>query len=64
MGKRSRKLDSETWFFVVDLHAMTMPYNPKILREKIGSSDVVFWHGIASSQINIFVQSHVPAMPN
>ncbi len=54
--------DSENWFFVVDLHAMTMPYEPRTLREKTLEVAMLYLAcGIDPAKSNIFVQSHVPA---
>jgi len=48
-------------FCVVDLHAITMPQNPKELREKtFNIAKVYLAMGIDPSKSMIFIQSHVP----
>ncbi|KAG7354990.1 tryptophanyl-tRNA synthetase [Nitzschia inconspicua] len=52
----------EKFFCVVDLHAITMPHDPKELRESTLSSAALYIAaGIDPAKSNIFVQSHVPA---
>jgi len=54
--------DTENWYFVVDLHAMTTPYEPKRLHEK--SLEVIKLYmacGIDPTKSTLFIQSHVPA---
>jgi tryptophanyl-tRNA synthetase len=52
----------ENFFCVVDLHAITMPHDPKDLQESTLSSAALYIAaGIDPSISKIFVQSHVPA---
>lgn len=54
--------DFETFFCVVDLHAITVAQDPKVLREKI--REIAAWYiaaGIDLEKSSIFIQSHVPA---
>lgn len=52
----------ENFFCVVDLHAITMPHNPKDLQESTLSSAALYIAaGIDPTKSKIFVQSHVPA---
>eukprot|EP00980_Cylindrotheca_fusiformis_P006905 scaffold1442_cov128-Cylindrotheca_fusiformis.AAC.26 len=52
----------ENFFFVVDLHAITMPHDPMELQENTLSSAAVYLAaGIDPAKSKIFVQSHVPA---
>lgn len=52
----------ENFFCVVDLHAITMPHDPKELKESTLSSAALYIAaGIDPKQSKIFVQSHVPA---
>lgn len=49
-------------FCVVDLHAITVPQNPKILRDKIYEVAAIYLAaGINPKKSIIFIQSHVPA---
>ncbi|MBU0648024.1 tryptophan--tRNA ligase [Patescibacteria group bacterium] len=60
--KKQDEGDSENWFFVVDLHAMTVPYDPKVLKEKtIEVSMLYLACGLDPDKSNLFIQSHVPA---
>eukprot|EP00934_Nitzschia_sp_Nitz4_P001236 Nitzschia sp. Nitz4//scaffold149_size55946//36205//37576//NITZ4_006599-RA/size55946-augustus-gene-0.66-mRNA-1//1//CDS//3329536824//1236//frame0 len=52
----------ENFFCVVDLHAITMPHDPKELHESTLSSAALYVAaGIDPAKSRIFVQSHVPA---
>ncbi len=52
----------ESFFCVVDLHAVTVPYDPAELREKTREVAALYLAcGIDSAVSTVFVQSHVPA---
>lgn len=52
----------ETYFCVVDLHAVTLPHEPKALLEATRQSAATYIAcGIDPERANIFVQSHVSA---
>ncbi|DBB12662.1 TPA: Tryptophan--tRNA ligase, chloroplastic/mitochondrial, variant 3 [Trebouxia sp. C0006] len=52
----------ETYFCVVDLHAITLPHEPKALLEATRQSAATYIAcGIDPERANIFVQSHVSA---
>ncbi|GAB4822762.1 hypothetical protein N2152v2_009808 [Parachlorella kessleri] len=52
----------DTFFFVVDLHAITLPHNPADLLQATRSSAALYIAcGIDPERSSIFVQSHVPA---
>ncbi|KAL3150688.1 Tryptophan--tRNA ligase, chloroplastic/mitochondrial [Trebouxia sp. C0010 RCD-2024] len=52
----------ETYFCVVDLHAITLPHEPKALLESTRKSAATYIAcGIDPEKANIFVQSHVSA---
>ncbi|RYH13276.1 tryptophan--tRNA ligase [archaeon] len=54
--------DYESFFCVVDLHAITVPQDPKMLRqETLQAAATYIAAGIDPSRSKIFVQSHVPA---
>ena len=54
--------DYETYFCVVDLHAITVPQDPKILRRRtLVTAAQYLALGIDPARSTIFVQSHVPA---
>ena len=53
---------AETYFCVVDLHAITLPHEPKALLESTRKSAATYIAcGIDPEKANIFVQSHVSA---
>eukprot|EP00559_Dactyliosolen_fragilissimus_P007274 CAMPEP_0184864808 /NCGR_PEP_ID=MMETSP0580-20130426/16100_1 /TAXON_ID=1118495 /ORGANISM="Dactyliosolen fragilissimus" /LENGTH=452 /DNA_ID=CAMNT_0027363727 /DNA_START=108 /DNA_END=1466 /DNA_ORIENTATION=+ len=53
---------TENFFCVVDLHAITMPHDPKELEEStLGSAALYIAAGIDPSKSKVFIQSHVPA---
>jgi tryptophanyl-tRNA synthetase len=52
----------ESFFCVVDLHAITMPYEPAVLREKTREVAALYLAcGIDPEISTVFVQSHLPA---
>lgn len=52
----------DTFFFVVDMHAITLPHDPVDLLAATRSSAALYLAcGVDPSRSNIFVQSHVPA---
>ncbi len=52
----------DTFFCVVDLHAITLPHEPKELLHSTHSSAALYLAcGIDPAKASIFVQSHVPA---
>lgn len=52
----------ESYFCVVDLHALTMPQKPQALREAIRRTAALYLAcGIDPKLSTIFIQSHVPA---
>ena len=54
--------DFETFFCVVDLHAITVPHDPKKLLEDIRNTAAIYLAcGIDPSKCSIFIQSQVPA---
>lgn len=49
-------------FCIVDLHAITVPQDPKALKEKIRKvAALYFAAGVDQAHSSVFVQSHVPA---
>lgn len=53
---------TENFFCVVDLHAITMPHDPKELAEStLASAALYLAAGIDPAKSKVFVQSHVPA---
>jgi len=60
--KAQNNPDSENWFFVVDLHAMTTPYQAKTLSEKTREIIKLYLAcGIDPTKSTLFIQSHVSA---
>jgi tryptophanyl-tRNA synthetase len=52
----------DTYFMVVDLHAITLPHDPAELRAATRSSAALYMAaGIDPEKAQVFVQSHVPA---
>src|SRR5713101_3036084 len=52
----------ENYFCIVDLHAMTLPFNPAELREQTRQLAAVYLAaGIDPERSSVFVQSRVPA---
>ena len=53
--------DYHNFFMIVDLHALTVPQDPAILRAKtLEVAKLYIASGIDPAQSTIFVQSHVP----
>ncbi|HVO70982.1 MAG TPA: tryptophan--tRNA ligase, partial [Aggregatilineaceae bacterium] len=58
----SEQYNFESFFCVVDLHAVTVPYDPVELRDKTREVAALYIAcGIDPEVSTIFVQSHVPA---
>jgi len=54
--------EHECYFMVVDLHAVTVPQEPEVLREQTEAVAAMFIAaGIDPNKANVFLQSHVPA---
>jgi len=54
--------DFENYFCVVDLHAITVPHDPKTLKENTMKAAATYIAcGIDPKKSKIFVQSHIPA---
>jgi len=54
-------VETENYFCVVDLHAITMPHDPKELGESTLSSAALYLAaGIDPQKSRVFIQSHVP----
>ncbi|CAN7018059.1 unnamed protein product [Brassica oleracea var. botrytis] len=52
----------ETLFFIVDLHAITLPYDPQELRKATRDTAALYLAcGVDISKASVFVQSHVRA---
>ena len=52
----------DAFFCVVDLHALTLPWDPKTLRERVlQMGALLLARGIDPDRAVLFVQSHVPA---
>ncbi|GMH44107.1 hypothetical protein BSKO_12041 [Bryopsis sp. KO-2023] len=52
----------DTSFCVVDMHGITVPHDPKVLRESTKSTAALYIaSGIDPEKATVFVQSHVPA---
>lgn len=52
----------QCFFCVVDLHAMTLPWDPEALRERsLTAAALLIACGIDPSRSALFIQSHVPA---
>eukprot|EP00466_Bigelowiella_natans_P008000 jgi/Bigna1/57708/fgenesh1_pm.26_\ len=52
----------ENFFFIVDLHAITVPHQPKELKKSVMQTAALYLAcGIDPEKSKIFVQSHVPA---
>ncbi|MFA4931014.1 MAG: tryptophan--tRNA ligase [Patescibacteria group bacterium] len=60
--KKQGEVNTENWFFVVDLHAMTVPYDPETLKKRTLEIIMIYLAcGIDPAKSNLFIQSHVPA---
>ena len=54
--------DHEPFFFIADLHAITVEQDPKLLRERtLRAAAQLIAMGIDPARSTVFVQSHVPA---
>jgi tryptophanyl-tRNA synthetase len=54
--------EHDALYCVVDLHAMTLPYEPSELAERTqGTAALLFAAGLDPERCTLFVQSHVPA---
>ncbi|EXB60289.1 Tryptophan--tRNA ligase [Morus notabilis] len=52
----------DTLFFIVDLHAITLPYDPKTLSKATRDTAAIYLAcGVDPSKASVFVQSHVRA---
>lgn len=57
-----RQHEHESFFCIVDLHALTLPQDPEALRQQIRTLAAVYLAvGIDPEKATLFVQSHVPA---
>jgi tryptophanyl-tRNA synthetase len=57
--------DHDAFYCVVDLHAITVEYDPKVLRERTyRSAAQLLAAGIDPERSTLFVQSHVPSTPS
>ena len=55
------QFDHDAFYCVVDLHAITVEYDPELLRERtLRSVAQLLAMGLDPKQCTIFVQSHVP----
>ena len=60
--EQSRADGGEAFFCVVDLHSITTPFDPSVLRESTLSVGAwLFATGLDPERSTVFVQSHVPA---
>jgi tryptophanyl-tRNA synthetase len=54
--------DHEPFFFIADLHSITVEYDPKVLRERtLRSAAQLLAMGVDPKRSSIFVQSQIPA---
>jgi tryptophanyl-tRNA synthetase len=54
----------DAFFCIVDLHSITVPYDPDALREQtLNLAAMLFATGLEPERSTVFVQSHVPAHP-
>jgi tryptophanyl-tRNA synthetase len=54
----------DAFFCIVDLHSITVPYDPDELREQtLNLAAMLFATGLDPERSTVFVQSHVPAHP-
>jgi tryptophanyl-tRNA synthetase len=52
------------FFCIVDLHSITVPYDPEDLRERtLDLAAMLFATGLDPDRSTVFIQSHVPAHP-
>lgn len=62
IDEKGVEIVTENYFCVVDLHAITMPHDPKELEESTLSSAALYLAaGIDPKKSKVFIQSHVPA---
>jgi len=62
LNEEEKKTNTENFFCVADLHAITSPHDPQILRENtLKSAALYLAAGIDPFKSKIFVQSHVSA---
>lgn len=58
---RSLQEDNECLFCITDLHAITVPYEPRLMQERVLEAALSYLaSGIDPQKAVIFVQSHVP----
>ncbi|WP_408896561.1 tryptophan--tRNA ligase [Nocardioides sp. R1-1] len=54
--------DHQPFFFIADMHALTVDWDPKVLRERtLRSAAQLLAAGVDPAKSAVFVQSHVPA---
>jgi tryptophanyl-tRNA synthetase len=54
----------DAFFCIVDLHSITVPYDPEELREQtLNLAAMLFATGLDPERSTVFIQSHVPAHP-
>ncbi len=54
--------DTEFYIFIADMHAITVPKDPALLRKNIRSLAAIYLAcGLDPSKVNLFIQSEVPA---
>lgn len=54
--------DHQPFFFIADMHALTVDWDPKVLRERtLRGAAQLLAAGVDPAKSSIFVQSHVPA---
>ncbi len=57
----SLQFDHDAFYCIVDMHAITVDYDPQILRERtLASAAQLIAMGVDPGQCTLFVQSHVP----
>ncbi|MBA3234289.1 MAG: tryptophan--tRNA ligase [Propionibacteriales bacterium] len=57
----SLQFDHDAFYCIVDMHAITVDYEPQVLRERtLGSAAQLIAMGVDPAQCTLFVQSHVP----
>ncbi|MBA3265512.1 MAG: tryptophan--tRNA ligase [Nocardioidaceae bacterium] len=56
------QFDSDAFYCIVDLHAITVEHDPEVLRRRtLGAAAQLLALGLDPKQCTLFVQSHVPA---
>jgi len=54
--------DHDSYYCIVDLHAMTLPWEPGVLRERsVDTAALLMACGLDPQRVTLFMQSHVPA---